>query len=77
MNPGNDQARLLESLSNPALYGPLCTGVRLLETHISYVLLTGRYAYKIKKAVSLHARIADLTRTVGRWRAMEATRSCS
>lgn len=53
MNPGNDQARLLESLSDPALYGPFCTGVRLIETHISYVLLTGRYAYKIKKAVSL------------------------
>ena len=27
--------------------------VRLLETHISYVLLTGEYAYKIKKAVRL------------------------
>jgi len=25
----------------------------VLETHISYVLLTGRYAYKIKKAVEL------------------------
>jgi uncharacterized protein len=53
VNPGNDQARLLESLSEPALYGPSCTGVRLVETHISYVLLTGRYAYKIKKAVKL------------------------
>ena len=28
-------------------------GVRVLETHISFVLLTGRYAYKIKKAVDL------------------------
>lgn len=28
-------------------------GVRLVETHISFVLLTGRYAYKIKKAVKL------------------------
>src|SRR5262245_20225826 len=27
--------------------------VRCLETHISYVLLTGRHAYKIKKAVDL------------------------
>ncbi len=26
---------------------------RLLQTHISYVVLTGRYAYKIKKAVNL------------------------
>jgi aminoglycoside phosphotransferase family enzyme len=27
--------------------------VVVLETHISYVLLTGPYAYKIKKAVDL------------------------
>jgi uncharacterized protein len=53
MTPGDGQARLIGSLRNPALYGPLCTGVRVIETHISYVLLTGRYAYKIKKAVSL------------------------
>jgi aminoglycoside phosphotransferase family enzyme/predicted kinase len=38
-------------LSRPAVFGPECTAVERLETHISYVLLTGRYAYKIKKAV--------------------------
>jgi len=27
--------------------------VRLVETHISFVLLTGEYAYKIKKAIRL------------------------
>jgi aminoglycoside phosphotransferase family enzyme len=27
------------------------TATRVLETHISYVLLTGKHAYKIKKAV--------------------------
>ena len=27
--------------------------VQILETHIAYVLLTGVYAYKIKKAVDL------------------------
>lgn len=27
--------------------------VELIETHISYVLLAGEYAYKIKKAVDL------------------------
>lgn len=48
-----DQTRLLASLRDPARYGPWCTRVRVEETHISYVLLTGRYAYKIKKAVSL------------------------
>jgi len=43
-----DQARLVAALRDAL--GP---GVRVIETHISYVLLTGRHAYKIKKAVSL------------------------
>jgi len=49
----DDQSRLVRALTNPALYGPGCTAVRVVETHISYVLLTGRHAYKIKKAVDL------------------------
>jgi aminoglycoside phosphotransferase family enzyme/predicted kinase len=49
----DDQARLIRSLTDPALYGDSCAQVRVLETHISYVLLTGRFAYKIKKAVDL------------------------
>ncbi len=39
-----------------ALHARLCAGsdrVRLVETHISYVLLTGQYAFKIKKAIRL------------------------
>jgi uncharacterized protein len=44
---------LIRSLSDPAVFGASCTLVRLIETHISYVLLTGLYAYKIKKAVDL------------------------
>src|SRR6185503_13436970 len=48
-----DQARLIRSLLAPGVFGPSCTKVRIIETHISYVLLTGRYAYKIKKAVNL------------------------
>jgi aminoglycoside phosphotransferase family enzyme/predicted kinase len=49
-----DQAKLVESLREPAVFGP-GTGepVSVIETHISYVLLTGPYAYKIKKAVDL------------------------
>ncbi len=43
----NGQSRLVRALANPALYGPGCTAVRIVETHISYVLLTGRHAYKI------------------------------
>lgn len=47
------QIRLIRSLSDAALYGPWCAEVRVIETHISYVLLTGAFAYKIKKAVDL------------------------
>ena len=48
----DEQARLIRALTDSALYES-CTGVRVIETHISYVLLTGRFAYKIKKAVEL------------------------
>ncbi|MEO8346327.1 MAG: AAA family ATPase [Betaproteobacteria bacterium] len=48
-----DQRRLVAALANPARFGRGCTGVTVLETHISYVLLTGRHAYKLKKAVDL------------------------
>jgi aminoglycoside phosphotransferase family enzyme/predicted kinase len=48
-----DQAPLVQSLRNPAVFGPEAERVTLIETHISYVLLTGPYAYKIKKAVDL------------------------
>ncbi|OFW32977.1 MAG: hypothetical protein A3G76_10435 [Acidobacteria bacterium RIFCSPLOWO2_12_FULL_65_11] len=47
------QARLIASLAHPAIYGSGVARVEVLETHISYVLLTGPYAYKIKKAVNL------------------------
>jgi hypothetical protein len=38
---------------DPACYDHDVDEVRLAETHISWVLLTGRYAYKIKKPVKL------------------------
>jgi aminoglycoside phosphotransferase family enzyme/predicted kinase len=40
-------------LADPACYDHAVGQVRLVETHISWVLLTGRYAYKIKKPVDL------------------------
>lgn len=48
-----DQQRLVSALSNPACYPHPVGRVRVLETHISWVLLTGSIAYKIKKAVDL------------------------
>lgn len=47
---GAEQARLVEGLARSA-EARRGASVRMLETHISYVLLTGTHAYKIKKAV--------------------------
>ena len=44
---------LIEALQNPAIYDHPVQGFRVVETHISWVLLTGHYAYKIKKPVNL------------------------
>ncbi|MEE3169950.1 MAG: hypothetical protein VX324_07465, partial [Pseudomonadota bacterium] len=44
-SPGN----LVRALQNPELYDHPVSGFRVIETHISQVILTGDYAYKIKK----------------------------
>ncbi len=44
---------LIRALMNPALYDHPVAGFDLVETHISWVLLTGAMAYKIKKPVNL------------------------
>jgi len=49
--PGS--AEFVERLRSPACYAHPAGEVELLETHISWVLLAGDYAYKIKKPVSL------------------------
>lgn len=43
---------LIAALQNPALYPHPVDGFQVIETHISWVLLTGPYAYKIKKPVN-------------------------
>ena len=40
-----------QALHTPSVFGADVTDVKILQTHISYVVLTGKYAYKIKKAV--------------------------
>lgn len=40
-------------LADPVCYDHAVGKVQLIETHISWVLLTGKYAYKIKKPVNL------------------------
>ena len=41
----------LQGLLDPASYPHPCSTIELIETHISWVLLTGDYAYKLKKPV--------------------------
>ena len=43
---------LIAALQNPALYPHPVEGFQVIETHISWVLLTGPYAYKVKKPVN-------------------------
>ena len=45
--------RLIAALRSPAVWGNGVQSIRVLETHISWVLLTGESAYKIKKPVDL------------------------
>jgi aminoglycoside phosphotransferase family enzyme/predicted kinase len=45
--------KLIEALMRPELYDHPVEGFRLIQTHISYVLLTGPFAYKIKKPVDM------------------------
>jgi aminoglycoside phosphotransferase family enzyme/predicted kinase len=47
----DDALTLIAALKQPAAYAHPVAGVRLIETHISWLLLTGAYAYKIKKPV--------------------------
>jgi len=44
---------LIESLSHGRAYGHPVENVRVLDTHISWVVLTGSFAYKIKKPIKL------------------------
>jgi len=47
------QKVIIEALKKPAAYDEEVAYIRLLQTHISYIFLTGRYAYKVKKPVNL------------------------
>ncbi len=45
--------RLVESLRDPSAYAHSVEHIQVIETHISWVLLTGPFAYKIKKPLNL------------------------
>ncbi len=43
---------VVQQMLQPEFYPhPVATPIRLMQTHVSYVLLTGDYVYKLKKAV--------------------------
>lgn len=44
---------LIESLKNPAIYPHVASQIEVIETHLSWVILTGPFAYKIKKPLAL------------------------
>ncbi|MEO6422622.1 MAG: AAA family ATPase [Candidatus Nitrotoga sp.] len=44
---------LIRALFSPSCYDHAVGKVQLIETHISWVLLTGEYAYKLKKPLNL------------------------
>jgi aminoglycoside phosphotransferase family enzyme/predicted kinase len=47
-----DAARFVEAMHDPAAYPHPVAAIRLIETHISWVFLTGSSVYKVKKPVS-------------------------
>lgn len=55
---------LVAALRNPASYPHPAAGIEVIETHISYVVLAGEYAYKIKKPV--HLPFVDFTTLAAR-----------
>lgn len=50
---GTGQSALIDALMEPRAYPHPVSSIELVETHISWVILTGTFAYKIKKAVRL------------------------
>lgn len=50
---GGTQDTLITALQRPGCYRHAATDIELFETHISWVLLAGKYAYKVKKALKL------------------------
>jgi aminoglycoside phosphotransferase family enzyme/predicted kinase len=48
----SEQPPLIAGLMNPAAYPHAAVATKLIETHISWVILAGEFAYKIKKPLN-------------------------
>ena len=46
-----DEPGILKNLKNPEFYGYDVKSIDILQTHISFIALTGKYSYKVKKPV--------------------------
>lgn len=53
MTNSTTDTRLLNALRNPSVFDHPTQSIKVIETHISWVLLTGEYVYKIKKPVDM------------------------
>lgn len=53
MNPALPHTTLIDDLRHAECFPHPVSRIEFLETHISWVVLTGQYAYKIKKPVNL------------------------
>jgi aminoglycoside phosphotransferase family enzyme/predicted kinase len=51
LSQANNLPELIDDLLDPSAYPHPVEAVRLIQTHISYLLLTGGYVYKVKKPV--------------------------
>ena len=47
----NNQNKIVNAFLNPEFYDYPVNHIQLVETHISWIFLTGLYAYKLKKPV--------------------------
>ena len=52
-NTKRNQQRLIASLQRGSAFAHPVSQIEVLETHISWVILTGTFAYKIKKSLKL------------------------
>ena len=48
----SDRPSWLNEIRNPGMYPHAVTQIQFIETHISWVILTGDWAYKLKKPVN-------------------------
>jgi len=47
-----DSSSLFQQLQQPKMYGPDVSEIQIIQTHISFVTLTDKHVYKIKKPVN-------------------------